>query len=77
MVPFPLIRTKLQIHLIHFSVTFFMRLKKKLFPATTSFSCYLTDPAKNSHDQRSTDEKEIGQKIKAMTDSKALAPNIT
>ena len=75
MVPFPLIKTKLPIHLIHFSVTFLKRSKKKLIPATSSFSCYLADPAKNSLFMRPTDEKEIEQKIKAMKDNKALGPN--
>ena len=75
MVPFPLIKTKLPIHLIHFSVTFLKRLKKKLIPATTSFSCYLTDPAKNSLFKRPIDEKEIEQKINALKDNRALGPN--
>ena len=48
---------------------------KKLTPATTNFSCYLTDPAENSLFMRPTDEKEIEQKIKATKDNKALDPN--
>ena len=70
---FPLIKTKLPINLIHFSVTFLKRLKKKLIPATTNFCCYLTDPAKKTLYMRLTDEKEIEQKIKTM--NKALGPN--
>ena len=50
-------------------------IEKKLIPATTSFSCYLTHPAKNSFFMRPIDKKEIEQKIKAMKDNKALAPN--
>ena len=50
-------------------------IRKKLIPATTSFSCYLADPAKNSLFMRPTNEKEIEQKIKAMKDNKALGPN--
>ena len=65
MVPFPLTKTKLPVHLTQFTVTFLKRSKKKLIPATNSFSCYLTDPAKNSLFMRPTDEKEIEQKIKS------------
>ena len=49
--------------------------EKKLIPATTNYSCYLMDPAKNSLFMRPTDEKEIEQKIKAMKDNKAYGPN--
>ena len=75
MVPFPLIKTKLSIHLIHFSLTFLKGLKKKLIPATTSFSCYLTDPAKNPLFMRPTNEKEIEQKINTLKDNRALGLN--
>ena len=50
-------------------------IEKKLIPASTSFSYYVTDPVKNSLFMRPTDEKEIEQKIKAMKDNKALGPN--
>ena len=50
-------------------------IEKKLIPATTNYSCYLMDPAKNSLFMRPTDEKEIERKIKAMKDNKAYGPN--
>ena len=75
MIPFPLIKTKLPIHLMHFSVTFLKIFKKRLIPATTSFSCHLADPEKNSLFMRQTDEKEIEQKIKTVKDNKGLGPN--
>ena len=40
-------------------------IEKKLIPATTNYSCYLMDPAKNSLFMRPTDEKEIEQKNKS------------
>ena len=50
-------------------------IEKNLIQATTNYSCYLTDPAKNSLFIWPTDQKEIEQKIKAMKDNKALGPN--
>ena len=72
---FPLIKAKLPIHLIHFSVHIPKDIGKRLILATTSFSCYLADPANNSLFMRPADEKEIEQKIKAMKDDNALVLN--